>query len=142
MMLAKSWLGSGAVALLCGLLASSVLADPAPIDGAVSYKTQIQPIFNAQCVFCHVTGAENGGLNLGRSASFANLVGTPSTESKLLRVAPAKPEDSYLIHKLQGDQANVGGNGDRMPRTDPPRPLDPAQLELIKTWIRAGAQNN
>jgi mono/diheme cytochrome c family protein len=108
-------------------------------DDAISYKNQIQPIFNAQCVFCHVTGAENGGLNLARSLSYNNLVSAPSSESKLLRVVPGKPEDSYLMHKLQGTQLSVGGIGDAMPRTDPPRRLDPAQLELIRNWILQGA---
>jgi hypothetical protein len=116
-------------------------ADPAA-EGGVSYKTQIQPIFNAQCAFCHVTGAENGGLNLARAVSYASLVSAASTESPLPRVAPGQPADSYLMHKLEGTQLSVGGNGERMPRTDPPRPLDPAQISLFRTWILEGAKNN
>lgn len=77
----------------------------------VSFRTDLQPILNSRCVVCHVTGAENAGLNLARSVARRNLVGVPSTESKLMRVAPGKPDDSYLMHKLLGSQGSVGGNG-------------------------------
>lgn len=125
----------------CWLLLAPLVAS-AEGNAGVSFKAQLQPLFNEKCVFCHVTGAENGGLNLARSVSYANLVGAPSTESPLPRVTAGDPSKSYLMHKLQGTQASVGGNGDRMPRIDPPRPMDPAQLELVKTWILEGARNN
>lgn len=108
----------------------------------VSYRGQIQPIFNAQCVYCHVTGAENGGLNLARSASHAALVGAPSTESPLARVKAGEPEASYLWHKLNGSHVAAGGSGNAMPMSDPPRLLEPAQRALFKAWIEAGAPNN
>lgn len=111
-------------------------------DEPVSYRGQIQLIFNAQCVYCHVTGAENGGLNLARSASHAALVGTPSTESPLARVKAGEPEASYLWHKLNGTHVGVGGSGNAMPMSDPPRLLEPAQRALFKAWIEAGAPND
>lgn len=113
-------------------------------DGAateLSFKTQIQPILNAQCVFCHVTGAENGGLNLGRREAYAALMAA-STEAPIARVTPGDPAKSYLVNKLRGTQLEAGGSGNRMPMTDPPRPLDPAQLDLFVRWIEAGAPNN
>ncbi len=108
-------------------------------DAPVSYKTQIQPLLNSQCVFCHVTGAENGGLNLGGKAAYRGLVDAPSTESKLLRVAPGRPDESYLMHKLKGTHLSVGGSGDPMPKTDPPRLLEAAQIEMFRKWIAQGA---
>lgn len=78
----------------------------------------------------------------GGKAAYRGLVGAPSTESPLLRVAPGKPDQSYLMHKLQGTHLSVGGSGDPMPKTDPPRLLEPAQLALFKSWIEAGAPNN
>lgn len=53
-------------------------------DSAVSFKRDLQPVLDAQCVFCHVTGAENGGLNLGRRVARAALL-APSTEAPLPR---------------------------------------------------------
>ena len=110
-------------------------------EAAVSFKTQIQPILDGQCVFCHVTGAENGGLNLGRRVARASLLAV-STEAPMPRVTPGAPEQSYLIHKLRGTQLAAGGSGNRMPMNDPPRPLDDGQLDLILRWIDAGAVDN
>ena len=125
--------------VIAALLAasSSAMAD----DAAVSFKTQIQPILDAQCVFCHVTGAENGGLNLGRRVARASLLAT-STEAPMPRVTPGAVEQSYLIHKLRDTQLKAGGSGNRMPMNDPPRPLDEGQLGLIVRWIEAGAPDN
>ncbi len=126
------------IGLGSALIAMAASAD----DAAVSYRTQLQPIFNAQCVYCHVTGAENGGLNLARASSYASLVGTTSTESPLPRVTPGQPDKSYLWHKLNGTHVSVGGSGNAMPMSDPPRLLEPAQRALFKAWIEAGAPNN
>lgn len=125
--------------LLAALLltASSVMAD----EAAVSFRTQIQPILDAQCVFCHVTGAENGGLNLGRRVARVSLLAT-STEAPMPRVTPGAVEQSYLVHKLRDTQLAAGGSGNRMPMNDPPRPLDDGHLNLILRWIEAGAPDN
>lgn len=127
----RTSLFAASIVLACGTAAAA--------DAPVSYKTQIQPLLNAQCVFCHVTGAENGGLNLGGKAAYKGLVDAPSTESKLLRVAPGKPEESYLMHKLKGTHLSVGGSGDPMPKTDPPRLLEASQIEMFRKWIAQGA---
>jgi mono/diheme cytochrome c family protein len=128
-----------------GGLVAALLLGVAPLaeaaDAAVSYKTDIQPIFNAQCVFCHVTGAENAGLNLGRRESRASLM-APSSEAPLPRVTPGDPEKSYLVHKLRGTHLSVGGSGNAMPMYDPPRPFDAALLERISRWIQNGAPDN
>lgn len=107
----------------------------------VSFKTDLQPLLNAQCVFCHVDGAENGGLNLGRRKAHAALLAA-STEAPMPRVTAGDPEHSYLIHKLRGTHVEVGGSGNAMPIYDPPRPFDPAQLELFTRWIVSGAPDN
>ena len=65
------------------------------------------------------------------------LVGVPSRQSALLRVAPGFPSRSYLWHKLRGTHASVGGGGDRMPQGDPP--LSTAQMNVIRAWIVEGA---
>lgn len=118
-----------------------VAASAHAADAPVSFKDQVQPIFNAQCVFCHVTGAENGGLNLGRRDAHAALL-SASTEAPIPRVTPGDPEKSYLVHKLRGTQLQVGGSGVSMPMYDPPKPFPAESLELIERWIREGAAHN
>jgi hypothetical protein len=56
------------------------------------------------------------------------------------RVQPFQPDSSYLVHKIQGDQAGVGGQGGRMPLGM--APLAQQQIDLIRAWITAGAKNN
>lgn len=110
-------------------------------DAPISFKADIQPLLNTQCVFCHVDGAENAGLNLARRKSHAALLDA-STQSPLKRVEPGAPDKSYLLHKLKGTQVEVGGNGNAMPMYDPPRAFDAASFALIERWIREGAPNN
>jgi hypothetical protein len=115
---------------------------PASAEEPVSFKKQVQPILNTRCVVCHVTGAESGGLNLQRASSLTNLVESPSTQAPLPRVTPGDPEKSYLVHKLRGTHAQVGGSGAAMPFTDGnPIPLPPADLQLIERWISEGAKD-
>jgi hypothetical protein len=64
-------------------------------------------------------------------------VGVASTsEPGFLRVEPGDPDNSYVVIKLEGRQ-NVGA---RMPLGG--APMDGIDLENIRNWIAAGAQNN
>jgi hypothetical protein len=86
------------------------------------------------CTVCHAGAAAPMGLRLDAGNSFALLVGVPSVEAPgLLRVAPGRPDDSYLIHKLEG-RAAVGA---RMPLGGPY--LDAATIAVIRQWIADGA---
>src|ERR1700730_14029020 len=99
---------------LAGLV-SSAHAQSAP---APSFSKDILPIFRARCVACHMTGNEPGNLSLTPSSAYAQLL-KPSLESTLQRVHAGKPEQSYLIYKLRGTQAILGGQVDQMPLGGP-----------------------
>jgi hypothetical protein len=78
-------------------------------------------------------------VNLRSTASYANLVGVASrAKAGSIRVIPGDPENSYLVHKLEGRQGIVG---ERMPRTAGPF-LTPGQMLVIKRWIELGARND
>ena len=79
----------------------------------------------------------NAGLDLRAATGFASLVNTPSSQTALLRVAPGDPEASYLIHKVDGRAGIVGS---RMPQGGPF--LSTEQIDVIRSWITAGAPNN
>ncbi|MEO5822451.1 MAG: hypothetical protein ABIT71_18235 [Vicinamibacteraceae bacterium] len=98
-------------------------------------------IFSQGCTTCHTNVGRNpaGGVNLTEGNAFAALVGTPSVaKAGAIRVAPGDPENSYLIHKLEGRPGIVGV---RMPRNGPPFLTD-GQILVIKRWIELGAPNN
>jgi hypothetical protein len=59
-------------------------------------------------------------------------------------VAPGKPEDSYLMNKVEGTHACSGftcvgpvGCGVRMPEASPALPT--SEVELLRDWIKKGA---
>ena len=106
----------------------------------VSLSNDIQPIFSDKCVICHQGSLPNGELNLEPSRAYGELVNADSTESPLKRVAPGNPGQSYLIAKLNGTQAQVGGSGAQMPYGGPPLPS--SQISTISNWIQQGATNN
>ena len=88
------------------------------------------------CVQCHTGRIPNISINFSGSIdSYALLVNVPSRQQPgLMLVAPGDPDNSYLIHKLEG---RSGITGLRMPRTPPY--LTDGQLRVIRRWIENGA---
>ena len=94
-------------------------------------------IFTPRCSGCHtgVGASLPGVMNLtSASATYASLVNVTSiSEPPLKRVLPGDPNNSYIIHKLEGTQS-VGA---RMPFGGPF--LDQATIDQVRAWIQAGA---
>jgi len=100
----------------------------------VSFATDIQPIFDNNCIGCHNAGGQ-AGLDLRAGLSHGNLVGVASTESALSLVESGQPAQSWLFIKLSGLQ----DVGDVMP---PGGNVGSANLDLVETWITEGALDN
>ena len=96
----------------------------------------------AACTNCHTTAGGRvppAGMDLGSANAHAQLVNVASNaKAGAIRVIPGDPENSYLIHKLEG-RATIAGL--RMPRSGPPY-LTAGQIRVIKRWIELGALNN
>lgn len=120
------------LALMLGSFALNAMAND------VSFKTDIVPLLKSRCVVCHLPGAEQAGLALHPKGGYANLVDVKSTQSPLLRVAPGKPDDSYLYRKITGTQAQIGGSGERMPFGE--AGLTAEEVERVRRWIEGGAK--
>ena len=116
-----------------------------PVAGAtdpgkpVSFKADLQPILDENCVACHQTGAAQQGLILEDGRAFAAIVNVPSREAKMALVTPGAPDSSYLLHKLEGSHLGVGGTGARMPLG---LPIDAAKAMAVRKWIEEGAKDN
>jgi hypothetical protein len=79
------------------------------------------------------------GLDLTGSVAYGNLVNAPSRgRPGAVRVIPGDPDNSYLIHKLEGRPGIVG---ERMPRGGGPF-LSQGQMMVIRRWIELGAAND
>ena len=93
----------------------------------VSFRLQIQPIFDRSCVSCHP--AAYPYLDLHRGRSYAQLVRVSArTAPSYERVVPGRPGLSYLlIHPPEPSRRHLLTGHDRA---------------LIAAWIRQGATDN
>ncbi len=103
-----------------------------------SFSNEIQPVFTTNCASSNCHGAaESAGLSLESGEAYAELVNVTSTsEPEYVRVLPDRPDSSYLVIKIEGDQSV----GSRMPLTG--GPLSSDTIQLIRNWISAGAEND
>jgi len=94
----------------------------------------------AACTQCHnAIGRLFNGLDLSPAVAYVNLVGVGSRgKPGAVRVIAGDPENSYLIHKLEGRAGIVGV---RMPLSGPPYLTD-GQILVIRRWIELGARND
>jgi hypothetical protein len=136
------WLAISATLLGCsgsgeGLDENGRPLDSGPLPLAPTFASIQQNVFTPACTRCHAGAAAPAGLRLDEASSYAMLVNVASVEVPgLRRVRPGDPDLSYLIQKLEG-RAAVGG---RMPLNSPPLPQ--ATIDVIKQWIREGAQRS
>ena len=139
------------VAIGLFLLASVACAgDGTGLDGddggdEVTLSGDVQPIFTGNCALpgCHVGSSPAQGMSLGAGQTFSNVVNVQARQlSTMNRVTPNQPDDSYLVHKVQGTHLDVGvgRSGSRMPLNR--SPLSQSDIDLIRDWIQAGAQSN
>ena len=111
--------------------------------GEVSFSQQVQPILTDRCAFggCHASTSPAAEQSLAEGLAYVNVYNVPSQELPSMdRVEPGDPDQSYLVHKIQGTHLDVGGTGLRMPRGQ--EPLSQDQINLIRAWIQQGARNN
>ena len=109
----------------------------------VTLSGDVQPIFTSNCALsgCHAGTNPQEGMNLSAGQTFANVVNVQAMElSTMNRVTPDEPDNSYLVHKVQGTHLSVGGSGDQMPQGR--SPLTQPDIDLIRAWIEAGALRN
>lgn len=120
-----------------------------------SFERDVIPVFEKSCTFgaCHGTagghnhgvylGIRGGGAGAATDAVYAALVGKKGAVGPMPLVTPGKPEESWLIQKLEGttcgiDTCSGGDCGERMPKGGGALPA--AQLGAIKGWIAQGAK--
>jgi|ERR1700677_498090 len=133
-------------AACCGVFATAGLSaagTDSPTDNNkernVGFSSQVQPLFDANCVVCHQSAGASGGLDLEEGDAYKSIVSVKSQESSSPRVDPGKPETSYLLRKIEGTHIQAGGSGEQMP---PSGKLSTALIDVVRSWISAGAANN
>jgi hypothetical protein len=108
-----------------------------PITGLAPTFASIQAnVFSPICAVpgCHGGTAAQQGLRLDTGFAYGNLINVASPrDSSQVRVVPGNPDDSFIIHKLEGTQTL----GDRMPDGGPY--LQQSTIDVIRLWIANGA---
>jgi len=111
----------GAILWIC-FNSALLTAQDAPVD----FGRDIQPIFRENCYGCHGPSQQIRGIRVDQRRSLMpNRVGANNA-----RIIPGNSEGSRLYLALTGRQ------GVQMP---PAGPLSPAQIEIVRRWIDAGA---
>ncbi len=102
-----------------------------PVTADVDFDSQIQPIFDDNCVGCHnATAGNSGGLNLLPGASFSELVFQPSAfATGLNRVQPGSLQRSFLFEKINCETPQIGN------RMRPTNAMTVGEQALIRDWI-------
>ncbi|MEQ8277830.1 MAG: hypothetical protein RMA76_21370 [Deltaproteobacteria bacterium] len=105
--------------------------------------TEVQDqVLTPACAFssCHSTANANnaGMLDLTAGVAFAELVGVNAVEApdRVLVVA-GDVAGSYLVDKIE--DTNLPAGAREMP---PGQPLSAERIELVRSWIEAGAAND
>ena len=110
-----------------------------PIDPTATFTRVQNEIFTPSCavIGCHDPLGQSSQLILTAGQAYGNIVNRPSVEMpSLSRIAPNDVPGSYLYRKITG----AGITGERMPLAGPP--LNDAEIQLVRNWIRRGAPND
>lgn len=115
---------------------------PTPTPTQLATLDVIQSsIFSPRCAIptCHDSALASGNLVLETGRSYAELVGIEpdvdeAAAAGLLRVDPGRPENSFLLIKLEGPPPQYGS---RMPLIG--TLLNESEIALIRAWIASGA---
>jgi len=112
-------------------IAPAAEPDEAAVAGEVSYYRDVRPIFQARCQGCHQPAKSDGGLVMTSPADM--LKGGESEEPAFVA---GDPDESLLLMMISADE---GAEPDMPKNADP---LTADQVDLIRRWIAAGAEDD
>jgi hypothetical protein len=116
-------------------------------DGATGSGAELHPqlssiqreVFNPSCALsrCHGGPRPASGLSLEAGLSWKALVDAPSAlDARRTLVAPGRPEESYILAKVEGGRI-VGG-----PMPPGRARLSAGEIAAIRGWILRGAPDD
>ncbi len=109
---------------------------PTAPQSSRDFATLAEDVFVPKCASagCHAGERASAGLDLTAGAAHASLVGKHARRRPdRLLVGPGDPEGSYLVERLV-----PGGDTPLMPLGG--KPLEAAEVDRIRAWIRDGAK--
>jgi hypothetical protein len=122
-----------AVALSVAIAATTAAAAPPPPRHDISFDRDIRPILSDKCFACH--GPDGGNRQAGLRLDLPERA-TAETDSGVHAIVPGKPEASELLARVVATDPDVV----MPPPTAKLGRLEPAEVELLRAWITAGAK--
>src|SRR2546425_3979832 len=107
------------------LLFVSVIA--ANAQTKIEYNRDVRPILAENCFACHGPDSASRKAKLRLDQRDAAV--------KAGAIAPGKVQDSELVNRIFAEDVK-----DRMPPAHSNKKLTPAQKDMLKRWIAAGAE--
>ena len=114
-------------ALMVGGFCAAVRDARADQLGELRYDRDIRPILSDNCFRCHGTDAKS------RKAKLRLDVREVAVEKEA--IVPGKPDESEMIYRLTTTNAD-----DHMPPLAMHKTVTPAQIDVLRRWIVAGAK--
>ncbi|HVT28038.1 MAG TPA: DUF1549 domain-containing protein, partial [Lacipirellulaceae bacterium] len=117
--------------LLASIIAGSAFIGVASASQPVNFDRDIRPILSNKCFACH--GPDDGKRQAGLRLD-DQKVATHPLESGAIAIVPDKPNASELIRRVTSADKD-----ERMPPAEFGKSLSPAEIAILRTWIKQGA---
>jgi hypothetical protein len=121
----------GRLPVLVGAIVTGDASDAPPADAAISWSRQVRPLLLQKCGACHFGGNAQGNY---RCDTLAALVRPGDSRLPSPLLVPGNAAASAFYRKLAD---RLPAYGAQMPLLLPP--LDARGLEVVRSWIDAGA---
>jgi mono/diheme cytochrome c family protein len=116
---------------------------PASSRKDVTFAKDIKPLFDASCIKCHGAERPKAGLRLDTSENVLKgsregkvvEVGKSDKSPLVIAVSQLDPEMAMPPRKKNAKQPGGPAGGG-----EPPKPLTPQQVGLVRAWIDSGAK--
>ncbi len=103
-----------------------------PAIGKINFSREIRPILNQNCLGCHGGVQKQGGVSfLYREEALSK------GDSGKPTVVPGDPDSSEMVLRITSKDPDI-----IMPQPKHGAPLKPAEIKLIRQWIKEGAEWN
>ncbi len=118
--------------VLLPILLTAATASAEITTAKIDFNRDIRPIFSEHCFACHGpdSNKRKAELRFDRKESAFG-----KAESGEIAVVPGSLEKSELIRRI-----TTTDKDDVMPPAKEHKPLKPAQIELLKRWVKGGAE--
>lgn len=99
--------------------------------GEIHFSRDIRPILSENCFFCHGPDDKKREANL----RLDDEAGAKASNDGVIAVVPGDPEKSALIQRIVSHDPD-----EVMPPPKQHKTISPAQVSLLKDWIKQGAK--